>query len=340
MKYTLEFMEEITNIPSPAGYTYECLDRVAEEFEKFGFEVKRTPKNALMVTLKGKNDDAQKMVVAHVDTIGAIVNTIKDNGRLTMAQLGGFSWNSVEGENVHIFTDEGVKYTGTILPQKASIHVYSEEVRTTIRTDENMEIRIDEFTSSREETKALGINIGDFIAFEPRFIRCDNGFIKTRHIDDKSVVAVVLGLCKDIAENKLELENTTHFLISNYEEVGHGVSFVPEKTEEILALDIGPVDSEKNCCEKSVCIPAKDSRTPYDFRFRNKLANLCKENNIDYRVDVYNRYGSDASCSILQGVNANYACIGPGVDATHHYERTHESGIENTLRLLKAYLIK
>lgn len=339
-EYTLGFMEEILNIPSPAGDTEICMKRIEEEFESLGYEVIRTKKDALYVTLKGEDDEHQKMIVGHVDTLGAIVKEVKSNGRLKLAQIGGFAWGSLEGENVLIHTDQGKKISGSILPTKASIHIYSDEVRAMERTDDTVEVRIDEFTSTQEETKALGVKVGDFVTFEPRHIQCENGFIKSRHLDDKSAVAIILGICKYVKDNNITPKYTTHFNISNYEEVGHGVSGVPAKTDELIAIDIGLVGPNQESTETSVCIAAKDSRTPYDFKLRKKLADLCEANDIAYKVDVYNRYGSDASIGVLQGLNVNFACVGPGVDATHHYERTHIRAIENTMKLLIHYAIQ
>lgn len=339
MKYTLDFMEEILNIPSPGGYTDVSMERLIKEFNDLGFETSMSNKRSLYVTIEGQDKDKHKMVVGHVDTLGAMVKEVKANGRLLLAQIGGYSWNSLEGENVTIHCDDGSEITGSIMPVKSSIHIDSEEVRTMLRTDETVEVRIDEFTNSKEETLALGIDVGDFVSFEPRFVMTKSGFIKTRHIDDKSAVAIILGMCKYIKENNIVPKYTIHFNISNYEEIGHGVAYLPEKTDEIIAIDIGPVGPRQKCRETSVCICAKDSRTPYDYSFRKKLAELCKEKNIEYVVDVYNRYGSDASIGVLQGLDVNFACVGPGVDSTHHYERTHIRGIENTLRLLIEYLV-
>lgn len=339
-EYTLGFMKEILNIPSPAGDTGICMDRIEDEFESLGYEVKKSKKNALYVTVEGENDDEHKMIVGHVDTLGAIVKEVKPNGRLLLAQIGGFSWNSLEGENVIIHTGKGKTFTGSLLPTKASIHIDSETVRTMARSDENVEVRIDEFTDTKEETLKLGIRVGDFVSFEPRCIQCENGFIKSRHLDDKSAVAIILGLCKYIKDNNIKPKYTIHFNISNYEEVGHGVSYVPERTDELIAIDIGLVGPRQESKETSVCIAAKDSRTPYDFKLRKKLSDICEKNNIEYKVDVYNRYGSDASVGVLQGLNVNFACVGPGVDATHHYERTHIRSIENTIKLLIKYAIE
>ncbi|MBN2898804.1 MAG: M42 family metallopeptidase [Clostridia bacterium] len=339
-EYTLNFMEEILNIPSPAGDTGICMKRIEKEFEALGYVVEKSKKDSLYVTIKGEDDEHHKMIVGHVDTLGAIVKEVKPNGRLKLAQIGGFSWASLEGENVLVHTDTGKQISGSILPTKASIHIYSDEVRVMERTDDTVEVRIDEFTKSKEETKALGIKVGDFVSFEPRHVQCDNGFIKSRHIDDKSAVAMILGICKYIKDEKITPKYTTHFNISNYEEVGHGVSYLPEKTDELLAIDIGLVGPNQESRETSVCIAAKDSRTPYDFKLRKKLSDICEKNGIEYNVDVYNRYGSDASVGVLQGLNVNFACVGPGVDATHHYERTHVHAIENTMALLIKYAIQ
>jgi len=338
-EYMIGFMKEILNIPSPAGDTEICMDRIEAEFNALGYEVKKSKKKSLYVTVEGHDDENHKMIVGHIDTLGAIVKEVKPNGRLLLAQLGGFSWNSLEGENVKVHTDSGKIITGAILPIMSSIHIDPDTTRKMERSDENVEVRLDEFTSTREETNDLGVKVGDFVSFEPRYIHCENGFIKSRHLDDKSAVAIILGMCKYMKDNNITPKYTIHFNISNYEEVGHGVAYVPEKTDELIAIDIGPVGPRQESKETAVCIAAKDSRTPYDFKLRKKLSDMCVKHNIEHKVDVYNRYGSDASVGVLQGLDVNFACVGPGVDGTHHYERTHIRGIENTLELLIKYTV-
>ncbi|MBF4694220.1 M42 family metallopeptidase [Fusibacter ferrireducens] len=340
MAYILECMEAIMAIPSPGGFTESCTAYIEKEFVRMGYSVSRTNKNALMVTIKGVDDEAQKMISGHVDTLGAIVKEIKPNGRLLLAQIGGFSWNSVEGENVLVHRNNGVPITGSLMPIHASIHIDSELVRTMERTDETVEVRLDAVTDNADMTRALGVNVGDFVSFETRYVQCENGFIKSRYLDDKSAVAIILGLCKSIKEKGLTPKYTLHFCISNYEEIGHGVSYIPPKTDTLIAIDIGPVGPRQTSTEFAVSIAAKDSRTPYDYKLRQTLAEVCVQNNIDHHVDVYNRYGSDASIGVLQGFNVNFACIGPGVDSTHHYERTHVKAIENTAKLLWHYAVQ
>lgn len=339
LKYTLDLMLEILKINSPGGDTSEAIERLEKEFESFGIEVKRTNKGAIYGTIKGELEGEERLVSAHIDTLGAVVKEIKANGRLKLSNIGGFSWNSVEGENVYIKTRKGKVYTGTILPEKASIHIYSDVVSQVERTEETIEVRIDEDVRSEQDVKDLGIAVGDFVSFEARHIITENGYIKSRFLDDKACVAVMFAGIKYLIDNKLTPKRTTHFFISNYEEIGHGLYGIPENTAEILALDIGTVGQGHTSDEKSVTIVAKDSRTPYDFGFRNRLVQLAEEKGIPYRVDVHYRYGSDASLAMLQGVDANFACIGMGVDATHHYERTHIDGVENNIKLLIEYLM-
>ncbi len=326
--------EELMEIPSPGGYTYAGIDWCEKEFESFGFTCCRTKKGALITQIEGKKSEKAIMISAHVDTLGAMVKKIKDNGALVLTNIGGFSWNSVEGENLTIHTRSGKLYSGTLMPIKASRHTHGEEVTTLVREQNNVEVRIDEFTSSKKETLDLGISVGDFVSFDTRTIFTENGFLKSRYIDDKVCITQLFTYIKYLKDNNITPERKIYFYISNYEEIGHGVSFIPEDVEEFIALDVGLVADDAEGDERKVNIMAKDSRTPYDFKLRNKIVDLCESNNIKYTVDVANRYGSDASLSVTQGFDVNFACIGPSIDASHHYERTHKDGILETVKLI------
>jgi len=338
MKYVVDFMVDILKVHSPSGDTSESIEMLSKEFEAMGINTWSTKKGALIGTVKGENDEEQKTIVAHIDTLGAIVKEIKPNGRLKLTNIGGFSWNAVEGENVVIKTMKGSTYTGNIMPVKASVHIHFEDVTSMVRTQDNVEVRIDEDVYTKEDVLKLGIKVGDFVYIDARPIVTESGYIKARYLDDKACVAALFGVMKYLKDNNIKPKYTTHFYISNYEELGHGVSIIPDKTTELLALDIGTVGEGQTSDEHSVCICAKDFRTPYDFGFRKKLAELAEKNNINYKVDVYNRYGSDASIGATQGFDVNFACIGPGVDATHHYERTHIDAVENTAKLIIKYI--
>ncbi len=338
LDYTVDILEELLNIPSPTGDTNKIIEVVRHHFMDLGLKTKINVKNGLCVELKGEIEDKIKVVSAHVDTLGAMVKEIKSNGRLTLTQLGSYSWHSVDGENCVISTLDGKKYTGTILFNKSSVHNYGNAPRDEKREDKNMEVRIDELVYSKEDAEKLGISVGDFVSFDTRTVVTSNGFIKSRHLDDKVSVATILGVAKYLTENKIRPKYTINFLISNYEEVGHGASYLPEKAFEILAIDMASPGEGQTSIEEAVTICAKDSSGPYDFDMRKRLVEMAKEDGIDYKIDIYNYYGSDASAAVRAGNMVRHGLIGPGVDASHGYERTHKKGILNTLKLLQRYI--
>ncbi|WP_352420394.1 M42 family metallopeptidase [Proteiniborus sp.] len=339
MKYVIDTMIKYLNIPSPSGKTTEALDEVRRQFEDMGIKTFRTNKGAVIATIEGENTKEHKTISAHIDTIGVMIKGIKPNGRLKIVRVAGGTWTTLEGANVFVETRHGNKYRGTILPVYASTHIYPTAARETLRNEENMEIRLDERVKTKEDVMKLGINPGDYAHVDPLTEITDNGFIKSRYIDDKLAVGMIFGICKYLKDNNIKPKYTINFFISNYEEVGHGVSAVPESTTEFVAIDIGPVGGEQESDEFSVTIAAKDKSTPYDYDLRSKLVEISERNNIDYKVDVYISYGSDASQAIRQGFDFKFACIGPGVDATHHYERTHIKAVENTMKLLINYTL-
>jgi putative aminopeptidase FrvX len=338
LDYTVDILEELLNIPSPTGDTNKIIEVVRHHFMDLGLKTKINVKNGLCVELKGEIEDKIKVVSAHVDTLGAMVKEIKSNGRLILTQLGSYSWHSVDGENCVISTLDGKKYTGTILFNKSSVHNYGNAPRDEKREDKNMEVRIDELVYSKEDAEKLGISVGDFVSFDTRTVVTSNGFIKSRHLDDKVSVATILGVAKYLTENKIKPKYTINFLISNYEEVGHGASYLPEKAFEILAIDMASPGEGQTSTEEAVTICAKDSSGPYDFDMRKRLVEMAKEDGIDYKIDIYNYYGSDASAAVRAGNMVRHGLIGPGVDASHGYERTHKKGILNTLKLLQRYI--
>ncbi len=340
LKYTLKKTVELLAIPSPVGYTHMAIEWVRKELESLGVKKYNiTKKGALIAYVKGKDSNYKKMISAHVDTLGAVVKKVKKNGRLEITNVGGFAWGSVEGEHVTIHTLSEKTYTGTILPIKASVHVYGDVAREMPRTEETMEIRIDEDVKTDQDVFKLGILQGDFVSLDPRTRVLENGYIKSRYLDDKLCVAQILAYLKYLKDNKLKPRTDLYIYFSNFEEIGHGVSVFPEDLDEFIAVDIGLVAGEDaHGDEKKVNIIAKDSRSPYDYTLRKKLQEAADKNKIQYTVGVHNRYGSDATTAILQGFDFKYACIGPNVDATHHYERCHNDGIVETIKLLIAYL--
>ncbi len=336
MDYIIQTIEKLVNIPSPSGYTREVMEFVKSEAKSFGYESEYNQKGCLIIPVDGKSSQVIGLS-AHVDTLGAMVRSIDSEGTLKFTLVGGYTMHSVEGAYCRIHTRDGRTYSGTILIKSASVHSY-DDARTLERTDRNMLVRIDEPVKSREDVLALGINSGDYISFDPKFQYTDRGFIKSRHLDDKASVAVLLGMLREMSQAGIQPEKSLRILISNYEEVGFGAAALPQEIKEFVAVDMGAVGDDLNGTEYTVTICAKDSSGPYDYELTNKLIALAKEEKIDYVIDIFPHYGSDVSAALRAGNDIKGALIGQGVHASHGMERTHRSGLESTLKLLNAYL--
>ncbi|WP_097027639.1 M42 family metallopeptidase [Clostridium peptidivorans] len=332
------YLNNILTTPSPSGYTKKVINYIKKELDSIGVSYKLTNKGCILVTLPGKDNQNGRVLSAHIDTLGAMVKGIKSNGTLSLAAIGGYMMNSIEGENCIIETLDGKEFTGTIQSIKPSVHISGDEARELKRTAENMEIVLDEKVFSKEDTLKLGIEVGDFVSFDSRTVFTQSGFVKSRHLDDKASAAILLYAIKYLVENNIELPYTTSFFITNYEEVGHGAAAaIPHNTKEFIAVDMGAPGLDQNSSEYAVCICAKDSSGPYDLEIRKKLIDLCKENNIPYKIDIYPYYGSDASSALRAGWDIKTGLIGTGVFASHGYERTHMDGILSTLDLVINY---
>lgn len=339
-KYLLDALKTLLEIPSPTGFTKDAVAYVETAFKDLGIEFEKTVKGALIGCIKGKDDSKHRLLSAHVDTLGGMVKEIKGSGRLKLTQIGGYAWNTIEGEYCTIHTADGRKITGTIMLTAASTHVHGEKTSSTPRSADTMEIRLDEVVASADDAKALGIEVGDFVSFDPRVQITESGYVKSRHLDDKACVACLLAIIKAIKEEGLELPYTTHFFISNYEEVGHGSSAsIPEKVVEFMAVDMAAPGEGQTSHEHKVTICAKDSSGPYDYTLKGQLVELAKKSGLDYVVDIYPFYGSDASAALRAGWAFKHSLIGPGVDASHSFERTHTEGLVATSQLGLAYVM-
>ena len=336
---TLDYIVKLTTTPSPTGYTTEIMDYIQSEVESFGYQASKTPKGGILVTVPGTNEDQHRMVTAHLDTLGAMVRAIKADGRLKMDLVGGFGYPSIEGENclIHV-AKNGQTYTGTILMHQTSVHVYK-DASTAERNQTNMEIRLDEKVKTAEETRDLGIEVGDFISFDPRTVVTETGFIKSRHLDDKVSAAILLHLLKTYKEEGIELPYTTHFYFSNNEEIGYGAnSSIPKQVVEYLAVDMGAMGDDQQTDEYTVSICVKDGSGPYHYELRQHLVALAEYHQIPYKLDIYPYYGSDASAAMRAGADVRHALLGAGIESSHSYERTHLDSVQATEQMVDAYL--
>jgi putative aminopeptidase FrvX len=336
----LNFLQELLNIPSPTGFAESAIAFTEKTFSKYpNLTISRTQKGALLIFLPGESSTSPRALTAHVDTLGAMVKEIKSNGRLQLSKLGGYAWNAVEGEGCTVFTRKGERIRGSFLLNKASTHVFGTDVTKEERLDENMEVRLDARTQSSSETIDLGIDIGDFVAFDPR-VELTNGFIRSRHLDDKACVAAIFASVDAMTDEGKKPSRDTYILISNYEEVGHGASAgIPEEVKELLAVDMAAVGEGQNSSEFFASICVKDSGGPYHHGFSNRMRDLADAHKIPYMVDIYPYYGSDGEAFWRAGGDVAVALIGPGVDASHNYERTHTEALEATANWITAYLL-
>ncbi len=335
---TMKLLAELVSIPSPSGNTGNVISFVEKYLGEAGVETSRNRKGGLIATIPGQDSSRHRMLTAHVDTLGAMVKEIKPSGRLKIDLIGGFKYNSIEGEYCKIETSSGKVFTGTILMHQTSVHVYKDAGKAE-RNQENIEIRIDEKVHSAQEVRALGIEVGDFVSFDPRVEITPSGYIKSRHLDDKASVAILLQLMKQIKTENIVLPYTTHFLISNNEEIGYGGnSNISPETVEYLAVDMGAMGDGQSTDEYTVSICVKDASGPYHYGLRKHLVRLAEANQIQYKLDIYPYYGSDASAAIRSGHDIVHGLIGPGIDSSHAFERTHEQSIEHTAKLLYHYV--
>ena len=337
--YLTEFLVGLLNTPSPTGDTEAAITYTESTLQALGLETRRTRKGALLATLAGLSQSEVRAVTAHVDTLGAMVKEIKPNGRLALSQIGGYAWNAIEGEGVTIRTEGQGAYRGSVQLTKASSHVHSGVVNETRREAGTLEVRIDARTVSAAETKALGIAVGDFVYLDPR-VELANGFIRSRHLDDKAGVACVLAAVKALTESGQRPAQTTTIYISNYEEVGHGAAGgFPLDITELLTVDMAAIGDGQASDEFHCTLCVKDSGGPYSIDFNRKMRRLAQANGVDLKTDIYPYYGSDGEALWRAGADVQVALIGPGVDASHSYERTHMDALVDTARLIGYYLV-
>ena len=335
--YIMEKTTEVLAIDSPTGYTRNAAEYVVKEYEKLGYKPVMTVKGGVLVDIGGKNKDDGVVLAAHIDTLGAIVCEIKSNGNLKVSPLGGMNPNNAEAENCRIVTRFNGIYQGTFQLNNASIHV-NKDYNDTKRGYGEMEVVLDEKVSSKEDTEKLGIMVGDIVCFDPRTTITESGYIKSRFLDDKLSVGILLGYAKYLKEEGIELENRMYHYITVYEEVGHGgAASIPDGVKEVISVDMGCVGDGLGCTERKVSICAKDSAGPYNYDVVTNMIKAAKDNDIDFAVDVYPFYGSDVDVTLGAGFDIRHGLIGAGVYASHGYERSHRDGVENTLRLLMNY---
>ncbi|MCR4804388.1 MAG: M42 family metallopeptidase [Clostridia bacterium] len=337
-EFAVEKACELLAIDSPTGYTEEAADWLIGQFKALGYKPRKTNKGGVTVDVGGKAEKDAILLMAHFDTLGGMVCQIKDNGRLKLTNLGGFQPCSGETECCRIKTKFSGEYEGTYQLINASAHV-NEDIRKAERNFKSMEVVIDEDVEDVEDVQALGIQAGDFVCFDPRTRVTESGYIKSRFLDDKLCCGVLLAYAKYLKDSGKEPARRVYMHFTNYEEVGHGAAnFCPKGVTESIAVDMGCVGEGLTCTERMVSICAKDSSGPYSYKMVKGLEEAAIREKLEYAVDVYPNYSSDVSVAVSAGYDIRHVVIGPGVYASHGYERSHKEGVKNTLALVDAYI--
>lgn len=340
--FMINFLLRLLKTPSPTGNTDVAIAVIEEACRKLNLPTHRTFKGGLVAVLSGEfptDNAAPRTVATHVDTLGAMVKEIKRNGRLKLTPLGGYLPSSVVGEYCTVEAASGKAIPGTVLLNKQSVHIHSrDDIHSLGNSMDNLEVRLDERTISKTETQALGVAIGDFVSWDPRAEYFESGFIKSRHLDNKAGIAAALGAAEMILRENIKLTQPAYLYFSTYEEVGHGGTGIPTDTQELLVVDMGAVGEGQSSDEFGVSIAVKDASGPYDLQMRRQLVELARAADIPYNLDVYVNYTSDGSVALRAGFDVRVGLIGPGVDASHAYERTHTDAIINSARLVAEYL--
>ena len=336
--FAWEQTSQLLAIDSPTGFTGNAAAWVKNAFESLSFAATITTKGGVLIDLGGEDTENGLMLAAHTDTLGGMVAEVKGNGRLRITSLGGMNANNAEAENVRVYTRCGKVIEGTLQLCNASVHV-NKDYSSTTRSFDTTEVVLDEDVTSAADARNLGIEVGDLVCFETRTRRTASGYLKSRFLDDKLSVGILLGFAKYLADNKIAPKRKTWVHVTVYEEVGHGGSgSVPEGVTEAISVDMGCVGNGLQCTERQVSICAKDSGGPYSYEVVGKLIEAAKRTGADYAVDVYPFYGSDVEATLRAGFDIRHGLIGAGVYASHGYERSHIDGVHNTLKVLCGYL--
>ncbi|TLG72924.1 M42 family metallopeptidase [Culicoidibacter larvae] len=335
--YVYETAERLFTIDSPSGFTAQAMAEVAKIATEIGYELQYTNKGNGYIFVAGQNTAETVGLSAHIDTLGLMVRSITAEGMLKVTNIGGPLVPTLDGEYCKVYTREGKVYTGTILSEHPAIHVYP-EAKTASRDIDHMLVRLDKQVHNKADVEALGIMSGDFVCYDAKLSITEDDFIKSRFIDDKISVVILLSLLRHFKINNMKPNKNLVCLFSTYEEVGHGMAALPMAIDELLSVDMGCIGLDLNCTEYDVSICAKDSSGPYDYAITSKFIALAKRDKLNYAVDIYPYYGSDTSAALSAGNDIRGGLIGPGVHASHGMERTHYKAVDATLQLLAAYL--
>ncbi|HYE50121.1 MAG TPA: osmoprotectant NAGGN system M42 family peptidase [Azospirillaceae bacterium] len=336
--YLRDLLFQLLAIPSPTGFTDEAVKFLRDELQRLDIAYDMTRRGAIRAVLPGRRSTPDRALAAHVDTLGAQVKRLKENGRLELVPIGHWSARFAEGARCTLVTEAG-RRRGTILPLKASGHTFNEEIDTQPVGWQQVELRIDERSASLADLMALGVHIGDCVAIDPQPEMTDSGFVVSRHLDDKAGVAIMLAAAQAVKREGVELPVDVHLLITISEEVGSGASTgLHHDVAEMVTIDNGTTAPGQNSSEFGVTIAMADMTGPFDMALTRSLIGLCREFGVPHQRDIFRYYRCDSAAAIEAGVDMRTALVCFGIDASHGYERIHFSSLVDVARLIALYM--
>jgi len=337
--YLTDLLARLLDVPSPSGYTDSIVHHMGEELDKLGIDFELTRRGAIRAHMIGEHRKPNRALVAHLDTLGAMVKQLKPTGRLAVAPIGTWSPRFAEGARVTVFTDTDATYRGTILPLKASGHVYNEQIDTQPVAWENLEVRLDERVLSDRGLFEAGVRVGDYVAIDPQPEFTAGGFLVSRHLDNKAGVSALMAAAKSILDHGAAIPLDTHLLFTLFEEVGTGASTIlHQDVAEMVAIDNSTQAPGQNSSEYDVTVAVMDSFGPFDYHLTHQILKLARDHEVAHTRDVFNHYRCDAASAVEAGNDIRTALICFGLDASHGYERTHVDSLVGLAELIGLYM--
>lgn len=332
------YLLDLLAIPSPCGFTDEIVRYLCDVLTELDIDYELTRRGTIRAKLPGKSSETARAIVTHVDSIGAMVRNLRDDGRVSVAPIGYWSSRFAEGARVTVFGEQQ-SFRGTLLPSIEWGVSRDKGVADVAMNWDNIELRIDEPVYSAQDLKDAGIGIGDFIALDSTPEVMDNGYIVGRMLDNKAGIAAVLETLATLKTSEEAVEHDTYIIFTVAETIGTGAgSALPRDVSELVTVDFAALRSTEKSPFKQVTLAAGDASGPYDYHLNAHLRQLAEQHDIPFVKRMLKAFHSDAAAVLAAGHDVRTAVLAYAGDASHSLERTHMDSLVNISNLLARYI--
>lgn len=329
---------DLLAIPSPCGFTDEIVRYVSRCLDDIGVDYQITRRGTIRAVLEGNGDAPARALVTHMDTIGAMVRGIGDNGRLRVAPIGHWSSRFAEGTRVTVFSEKSA-HRGCFLPTVNWGTSRDAGVEQVPVDWDHIELRLEESVFDADDVRALGIEIGDFIALESHPEVLENGYVVGRNLDNKAGTAAVIELLRKLVESGDPLPQNTYVIFTVTETIGAGMgrAVLPD-VSELVTVDFASTRSTEKSPFKRVTLASGDASGPYDYHLTAHLRRIAEHFDVPYQQRHLKAFHSDAASALIAGHDVRTAVLAYAGDASHSVERTHVDSLVNIVRMLQFYV--